>query len=92
MSCRARRAPLSNEISKRFSAAEEQAREELQLTQGQGWDTENQQRIAERADEILRLTPDYKELYQKLDPLQKRLAPLCAKYAMHGFVWVYLRK
>jgi hypothetical protein len=83
---------ISGEISKRFTAAEEEARNELHLTQEQGWEPDNQQRIAERADEILKSTPDYRELYQKLEPLSKRLAPLRAKYSTHGFVWVYLRK
>lgn len=83
---------ISEEISKRFTGAEEQARRELNLSDEQRWEPESQQQIAERADEILKATTEYRDLYRKLDPLSKRLAPLRAKYSTHGFVWVYLRK
>jgi len=81
---------ISKEISARFEGAEEQARRELGVKDR--WDSESQQEVAEKADEILKRTSEYRDLYEKMKPLSERLAPLKKKYTTHGFVWVYLRK
>ncbi len=82
---------IGQEISKRISEAEAQARRDLGQGEIGNGDSDTQQSVAEAVDEVLLKDAHYRELRMKSDAIWKKLRPLKADYSTHGFVWVYLR-
>ena len=82
---------IGNEISRRFSDAENRAREELSGSGSNDDDDDLQSRIQDKASEALSKDDHYHQLHVQADELWKKLRPLKADNSMHGFVWVYLR-